>query len=240
MHKIRLVVAIAMAFVMAPEPSSAREPILDVHLHAVAADDQGPPPLAMCTPMSPMPRWDQDKPYPVALIDFFKHPLCKDPVWSPKTDDEIMTRTLAVMAKHNIIGVVSGDYRRVMTWRRQAPERVLPGLVPDDATMADAAAMTKEFGTAKKAGDVTVIGEIGAQYMGIAPNDPRLEALWTTAEALDLPVALHVGAGPARCGLSPRSGVSRANEQSVAARGGAGEASQTAPRGDARRFPDAR
>ncbi|MEG3146971.1 amidohydrolase family protein [Sphingomonas sp. RT2P30] len=206
MHRMMLVAAMAMLLAMVPVPSVAREPILDVHLHAPAADDQGPPPLAMCTPLSPMPRWDQDKPYPVALIDYFKHPLCKDPVWSPKTDDEIMTRTLAIMAKHNIIGVVSGSYRRVMAWRKQAPERVLPGLIPDDAAMADAAAMTREFGTAKKAGDVTVIGEIGAQYMGIAPNDPRLEGLWTTAEAVDLPVALHVGPGPPGAAYLPGLG----------------------------------
>ncbi len=33
------------------------------------------------------------------------------------------------------------------------------------------------------------------QYAGIAPDDPRLDALWALAEQLDVPVGIHVGAG---------------------------------------------
>lgn len=41
-----------------------------------------------------------------------------------------------------------------------------------------------------------MIGEVGTQYSGIAPNDPRLELLWQLAEELDLPVAYHIHPGP--------------------------------------------
>ena len=47
-----------------------------------------------------------------------------------------------------------------------------------------------------KAGRIRMFGEIGAQYLGIAPNDPRLEPYYSIAEELDLPVGIHLGIGP--------------------------------------------
>jgi len=47
-----------------------------------------------------------------------------------------------------------------------------------------------------KAGHIRVFGEIGAQYLGIAPNDPRLEPYYALAEELDVPVGIHLGIGP--------------------------------------------
>ena len=45
----------AVLSLMTITPAVAADPIIDMHLHALAADDQGPPPLAMCTPIAPMP-----------------------------------------------------------------------------------------------------------------------------------------------------------------------------------------
>ena len=39
-------------------PAQAQPPVIDMHLHALAADSQGPPPLAMCTPIEPFRAWD--------------------------------------------------------------------------------------------------------------------------------------------------------------------------------------
>ena len=44
-------------------------------------------------------------------------------------------------------------------------------------------------------GAVKVLGEIGIQYVGIEPNDPRMTPYWGLAEELDLPVAIHLGEG---------------------------------------------
>jgi predicted TIM-barrel fold metal-dependent hydrolase len=176
--------------------TAARDPIIDIHMHASAADEQGPPPLAMCTPLSPMPTWDQATPWADAFIDYLKHPTCKNPIWSPMTDDEIMRKSLAIMQKRNIIGVVNDTPERVAAWRKLAPERVLPGLVPSHDEMGDAKAIEADFGVLKKRGDVAVIGEITSQYAGIGPDSPKLEPLWTAAEALDLPVSIHIGPGP--------------------------------------------
>jgi predicted TIM-barrel fold metal-dependent hydrolase len=41
-----------------------------------------------------------------------------------------------------------------------------------------------------------VLGEVNAQYMGIAPNDTRLAAYFALAEELDVPVGLHLGTAP--------------------------------------------
>ena len=47
-----------------------------------------------------------------------------------------------------------------------------------------------------QAGRVRALGEAIPQYLGVAPNDARLEPFWQLAEELDLPVALHMGPGP--------------------------------------------
>lgn len=187
-------------------PAAAAYPIIDMHLHALAADDQGPPPLAMCTPISPMPTWDQRQPWTDGLIGMFKTPGCADPIWSPTTDDEIRDKTLAIMARRNIIGVVSGPYKRVMAWRALAPDRVLPALMPTMSDLSKPKVLQDDFGKAKAAGQLAVLGELGFQYEGIAPNDPRLENLWAAAEQLDIPVAIHVGPGPPGVAYMPGSG----------------------------------
>lgn len=47
-----------------------------------------------------------------------------------------------------------------------------------------------------KARRIRVFGELGPQYLGIAPNDPRLEPYYALAEELDVPVGIHLGIGP--------------------------------------------
>ena len=84
---LSLTLAMATPFV-----AHGREPIIDMHVHALAADDQGPPPLAMCVPIDPMPTWDDRLPTMQNFITPFKNPSCKDPIWSPETTAEVMRR----------------------------------------------------------------------------------------------------------------------------------------------------
>lgn len=58
-----------------------------------------------------------------------------------------------------------------------------------------------------------VMGEIGLQYEGISPSDPRVEPYFALAEKLDIPVAIHMGTG----------GSGRANVTTPAFRGSAGD-----------------
>lgn len=181
----------------------AREPIIDVHVHAMAADDQGPPPMAMCTPMDPMPTWDPALPVMQNFIQPFKQPGCKNPIWSPTTDAELMRRTLAVMEHYNVYGVVSGRYAFVSVWQKAAPQRVMPSLVPE---LPLRAGFEDELRQSKAAGALAVIGELGFQYDGFAVADPSLEPLWAAAEKLDIPVAIHFGPGPPGAAYLPGSG----------------------------------
>jgi hypothetical protein len=47
-----------------------------------------------------------------------------------------------------------------------------------------------------ESGQLQIMGEITAQYAGVAPNDPRLEPYYALAEELDVPFCLHTGFGP--------------------------------------------
>jgi len=188
-----LVLAVVILALLPCGQALAQEPILDMHVHALAADEQGPPPLAMCTPIDPMPTWDQRQPYMAALIETFKHPACADPIWSPTTDEALMNQTLEIMQRRNIIGVVSGTSARVNRWRTAAPDRVLPSLIPDFPVSRG---FNAELAGAKANGAITVLGELGFQYLGIAPDDARLEPIWAAAEANDIPVSIHIGPGP--------------------------------------------
>lgn len=47
------------------------------------------------------------------------------------------------------------------------------------------------------AGKLSMIGEVDYQYEGIRHDDPGLEPLWALAEKLQVPIAVHSGAGPA-------------------------------------------
>jgi hypothetical protein len=47
-----------------------------------------------------------------------------------------------------------------------------------------------------RAGRIKALGEVSPQYLGMSPNDRRLEAYWQLAEESDIPVGIHMGPGP--------------------------------------------
>jgi predicted TIM-barrel fold metal-dependent hydrolase len=189
---MRLIVSALLLVASGSAQAGDRPPIIDMHLHALGASDQGPPPMGMCTPIVSMPVWDQRRPYAEQFIERFKHPPCSDPVWSPVTDEALMRETLAVMNRLNIIGVVSGTPERVAAWRKAGGERIIPAVEFSLQPELDVAKLRDLHA----AGRMEVLGEIDTQYAGIAPTDPRLEPYWALAEKLDIPVQIHVGTGP--------------------------------------------
>jgi len=180
--------------VAGPTTAQERPPIFDVHLHAQRAADQGPPPLALCTPQAEWPGWDPVTPYGSVWMDLVKNPPCDDPLWSPETDEEVRDGTLEVMERLNVFGVLSGEDQDLQAeWMGAAPGRFVPGAViggpagwlPPDSLrglIAD--------------GHVQVIGEVVSQYRGVAPGDPEMTPYWQLAEEFDVPVGIHVGTGP--------------------------------------------
>lgn len=206
LRRFLVAMPLLLALILLAMPAQARDPIIDIHLHASPADGQGSPPLAICTPMNPMPVWDQKVPWSDALVGYFKHPTCRNPIWSPLTDQEIKTKSLAIMQRFNIIGVVNDTHAQVLEWRAEAPNRVLPATPPTAEEMADPKLMLANYRKLKQAGEVMLIGEVVTQYFGISPDSPALEGLWSVAEELDLPVSLHIGPGPPGAAYLPGLG----------------------------------
>ncbi|NNF02817.1 MAG: amidohydrolase family protein [Rhodothermales bacterium] len=170
-----------------------RAPILDMHLHALPADSQGPPPLAMCTPIPQMPAWDPAVPYGPEFMKLHKQPPCDDPIWSPETDEGVMNRTIDVVERLNVFGVLSGTVDRVAAWSEAAPGRFIPGIL---FNVAQTDVSPDSLRSLVESGAVQALGEVTNQYAGIAPDDERMEPYWALAEELDIPVGIHIGPGP--------------------------------------------
>lgn len=192
--------ALAIAIVAAVLPGVARagrEPIIDMHLHARRAAFAGANPPPMCAPFPVMPRWDNGKPGFEGMT-FNRLPPCAHPIPAKTTDEGVMRATLEIMARRNIIGMVSGEPELMRSWVAAAPDRIIPGIdlrLPGTPGLDHVAARTPaELRALHASGELRVL-EVMAQYEGVAPNDPRLEPYWALAEELDIPVGIHMGPG---------------------------------------------
>lgn len=183
-----------IAWTVLTSSAPAREPILDMHLHARKAAYVGADPPPMCAPFAFMPRAGK---LPTDLEG--DGPACDRPIPAARTDAAVLEGTLAEMERYNIIGVVSGEPDLIETWRARAPARIIPAL---DFRIAGttgvrhvAARGVDELRRLHGEGRFALLGEIMAQYEGVAVNDPRMEPVWALAEELDVPVAIHMGPG---------------------------------------------
>jgi predicted TIM-barrel fold metal-dependent hydrolase len=140
-----------------------RLPIIDVHVHVYAEDE----------------RWTYKVPNPVTGQTI-----------TATTEQAHMQATLAEMKKYNVVkAVVSNDYPTVQRWKSTFPEQIINSFGFNDPTTLDVAFLRKEYA----AGRLKALGEIGAQYLGFAPNHPRLDPVDALAEELDIPVSIHIG-----------------------------------------------
>jgi len=166
-------------------------PIIDMHLHAMRATDQGPPPLGFCVPVTGYPVSESGHSWGETFMAWFKEPPCPNPIWSPMTDLELMNRTLAIMERRNVIGVTSGPL--VDEWQKVVPDRIIPGLffhLGEGMPSVDSVRVDLENGR------YAVFGEVTIQYQGITPSDSTFEPYLVLAEEVDVPVGIHIGTGP--------------------------------------------
>src|SRR5260370_30665409 len=99
-----------------------------------------------------------------------------------------------IMERYKIFGFLSGSAGRVATWVKASPSRFIRGLgfqleQKDTPSPASIRALHAK-------GELKVFAEVGNQYAGILPDDPRMEPYWLVAEELDIPVGIHIGPGP--------------------------------------------
>jgi hypothetical protein len=171
-----LIVGLALLVVTVHCSAPQRLPIIDMHMHAKGAADLGPaPPARLCLPVTVH-----------GVID----PQCPEPILSPATVEAMIEQTVAILERRNIIGVLSGyTLKNIRPFQEAAPGRIIPAyqlkLDRQDTLSPDALLRHVE------AGDFRVLGEIGNQYVGIAPGDKRMDPYWAFAEKLDIPVAIN-------------------------------------------------
>jgi predicted TIM-barrel fold metal-dependent hydrolase len=177
-------VVASVAWNSLPQQAASANAIIDVHLHALAANALGPPPASTCaTPLTFSPR-DPREPYGA---DRFAE--CSTMLRSPATDADLLTETLAMMARYNITAVASGPIDIVRRWHDAAGDRIIPALMPGPRTTQDSIRAWVADGT------IRVLGELGFQYSGLSPTDAVPDASFSLAEELDVPVGVHVGPG---------------------------------------------
>ena len=171
--------------------SQQKLPVIDMHLHATPASNNGPPPTAICAPPDEWAPYDPAKNWTEAFAGLLRNPACENPIWGPATNEEVMNLTLDILKEHNIYGVTSGPY--VDDYISHGGERIIPGLsfnfFNKDLTPGKVSELLSS-------GKFRVFGEVSIQYNGISPSDSLFEPYATIAEVLDIPIGIHVGTGP--------------------------------------------
>lgn len=163
----------------APEAAPSRPPVIDMHVHAyelwaTPGEDAG----AAFGPV------------------FGKRVLG---IEAAQTTTHLQEATIAALSRHNIVrAVVTGErsdqYREADT----ETKRILAGPDVLGASEVPVEALRADF----VAGRYQVLAELGPQYAGMAPDDPKLEPYFAMAEELDIPVGIHMGPGPPGAALS--------------------------------------
>lgn len=160
----RIVIALSLLFIVASAAAhAANEPIIDMHMHSHAADRFGSPGI---------PNPATGKPSKAV------------------TDQALLDAARAAMDRHHIKRAVAfSGPASTAQWiasdaRFLGGSQIDVGLPRPDPT---------ELRAAIKAGRVRVIGEVGAQYLGLRPDDPTLLPYYDIAEEFDLPVGIHTG-----------------------------------------------
>jgi predicted TIM-barrel fold metal-dependent hydrolase len=194
---MRIGLALSSLLLLRALPGFAQDralPVIDMHVHAFPANDQGPPPVAMCTGGVLAPAHDPAGSWTDVWVGMIKEPPCVDPIWSPRSDAELLARMIEVLDRNNVIAVTSGPPDILSRWLEAAPERILAahrfnlgrdaGISPDSLRRALAT------------GRYVALAEVTNQYVGITPDDPAFEPYLEVAEDLDIPVGIHIGTGP--------------------------------------------
>lgn len=172
-------------------------PVIDMHLHALHANDQGPAPLSIGAPFEDLGINDPKDDFRQVFTKALKTKMwAKHYITSPSTDDSLRKMTLSVLRRNNVYAVTSGDIETVRKWKTEAPERIMSsidwtfGLANRTGLTVDS--LEKLFRT----GEFKAFGEISIQYEGYSASDSAFEPYLAMAEKLDIPVGIHVGCGP--------------------------------------------
>lgn len=172
-------------------------PVIDMHVHALYADAQGAPPLAIGAPFRDLGINDPKDDFRKVFMNALKKNLWADEyIVSPGTDDSLRRQTLAMLRKHNVYAVTSGDLANVRRWKKEEPERIICAVDWNFGLGARAGLDVDSLEKLFLSNEFKVFGEITIQYEGISPGDSAFQPYLDMAERLDIPVGIHIGCGP--------------------------------------------
>ena len=163
MKNLFLVLASLLAL-LGTEAVAQGGPVIDVHLHSYAE-------------MPPGMRADwADRADARALT-------------APASAEEHMRATLAEMDRnHVVLSIVSGSEASIRAWQEAAPGRFIGGAALGDDGLPEHS--VDSLRALVEEGTVGVLGELGLQYYGIAPDDSRLDPYYDYLEASGIPLAV--------------------------------------------------
>lgn len=188
-----LSLALSALLVTAGVAATPREPVIDMHIHAEAADSEGPPGQYICTPYPAWKPMDPGRGGVGAYLDsMFGAPDCPRKVKGAMTDDELRGRTIEMLKKYDVYAIAGGGPKTVERWRQEAPDRIMPALGASSPENLPSLDKVRQL---YAEGKVKALMELTFQYNGISPADPRMEPYWALAEELDIPVGIHMGPG---------------------------------------------
>ncbi len=138
------------------------------------------------------------------IIDVHRHGT-----WPDGDDENYRTKTLAEMKANGVrLAVISlTDYDHIESWKDASPEFFLAGVMlacprnlseprykcfPSSEGWVDLTWLRKMV----EAGKIEAIYELGPNYYGISPSNPRLDPYFALAAEFDLPVGVHTQRGP--------------------------------------------
>ena len=168
------IVLIALAALPAVGFGQERPPIIDMHMHASELGAAAAPGRCRSSIF-----WGND-------VD-----PCEIPLPSGSADRDVLALTLDAMDQYNIVlGFLSSiPLENVYRWVEAAPGRFIASPVPfREPEGIDPAMLRREY----EAGRLEGMGELGTQYLGIPPDDPRVEPYFALAEEFDVPVLIHL------------------------------------------------
>lgn len=146
-------------------------PIIDIHLHAYQA-----------IPPNMKASWAGES-YAQVL-------------GSPENAAIHLQMVLDQIRKNNIkLGLTSStSIKALETWQQSRPELFLTGIQTNDdgRPILSPDSLKIYFDN----NQVNVLGELGLQYAGIAPDDQMMDPYYQVAEENGIPVCLHTGLGP--------------------------------------------
>ena len=172
-------------------------PVIDMHLHALHANDQGPAPISVGAPFRDLGINDPKDDFRKTFMKALKTNMWADQfITSPTTDDSLKYMTLAALKRNNVYAVTSGEIETVRDWKQAEPRRIINS-VDWNFTLASKKGLTVDsLEKLFKSGEFKVFGEITIQYEGYTPSDSAFEPYLAMAERLDIPVGIHIGCGP--------------------------------------------